>query len=238
MLLSAGDDDKIFLEVESSKSGMTPMEEAPSHIVASAVVDAGAGKPAADGPCAGGVVFLVGFMGCGKTTVGRRLAKLLRGRFVDLDAFIERTAGRKIADIFRSEGEAGFRRRERAALLQVCADMTADPAPWKVVALGGGTFTVAANREDIRRTGCSVWLDAPFELSAVRVAQNGGRPLWSSLEEARARYEARRTDYAQADVRLCVTNAAPSRIAADIVQALAARQAHLQGLTTNPPHPV
>lgn len=237
MLLSAAGGDKIFLEVESSKSGVTLMEEGPSHIV-SAVVDAGAEKPAADGLCKGGVVFLVGFMGCGKTTVGRRLAKLLRGRFADLDAFIERTAGRTIADLFRLEGETGFRRREQAALVRLCTELTQDRTPWKVVALGGGTFTIAANRDYIRRTGRSVWLDAPFELSATRIARDGGRPLWTSLEEARARYEARRTDYAQADIRLCVTNAAPSRIAADIVQALAARQAHLQGLTTNPPHPV
>lgn len=125
----------------------------------------------------GGVVFLVGFMGCGKTTVGRRLATLLQGSFVDLDEYIERAAGRTIPDLFRLEGEAGFRRREQAALVQLCAALANDPTPWKVVALGGGTFTVEANRDCVRRNGCSVWLDVPFEVLAARIMRDGGSSI-------------------------------------------------------------
>ncbi|MCS7079634.1 MAG: shikimate kinase [Chloracidobacterium sp.] len=172
----------------------------------------------------GGVVFLVGFMGCGKTTVGRRLATLLQGSFVDLDEYIERAAGRTIPDLFRLEGEAGFRRREQAALVQLCAALANDPTPWKVVALGGGTFTVEANRDCVRRNGCSVWLDVPFEVLAARIMRDGGRPLWTSQADAEWRYWRRRADYAHADIHLPVGDRTPDQAAAAIAQALAAWQ--------------
>ncbi|MGQ9897261.1 MAG: shikimate kinase [Acidobacteriota bacterium] len=166
------------------------------------------------------ILFLVGFMGSGKTTVGQRLAARLGGRFVDLDERIARAAGCSISELFRMEGETGFRRREHAVLIQVCAELLQDNRPWNVVALGGGTFTRPENRNHIRQTGYSVWLDVPFDLLATRVALDGSRPLWTSADEARLRYKQRQADYAHADIHLPVGTAPPGQVVEDILRAL------------------
>lgn len=100
-------------------------------------------------------LYLVGFMGCGKTTVGRLLAQRLGWRFFDLDEELERHQGRTIAQIFAEQGEPYFRQVERA-LLEETLTGSAEPA---VVALGGGTFAQADNFDRIRSDGgVSVWL--------------------------------------------------------------------------------
>jgi shikimate kinase len=169
-----------------------------------------------------GIIFLVGFMGSGKTTVGQHLAARLGGRFIDLDERIAQAAGRSIPELFQTEGETGFRQREHAALVQVCAALRQDDLLWNIVALGGGTFTRPENRNYIRQTGCSVWLDVPFDILATRVVPDGRRPLWTSVDEARLRYEQRRADYAQADIRVPVGTAPPEQVAEDVLQALSA----------------
>ncbi|OYT73876.1 MAG: shikimate kinase [Chloracidobacterium sp. CP2_5A] len=166
-------------------------------------------------------LFLVGFMGCGKTTLGRLAAARLGGRFFDLDERIVAAAGRPIRDIFQLEGEAGFRRRESDLLRRLCAEEQRDRR-WSVIALGGGAFASPENRACIAQSGCSLWLDVPFEVLAARVARDGSRPLWSSLEDARSRYQLRRSDYAQADIHLAVGNATPQEAASRIIRALAA----------------
>src|SRR6185436_4433998 len=107
-------------------------------------------------------VFLVGFMGSGKTEVGRRVARLLGARFFDLDHVIEESARASIAAQFARDGEAAFRLRECAALEQVCAEASTQAAGI-VVATGGGLYANAAHRAAIARGGgIAVWLDAPL----------------------------------------------------------------------------
>ncbi len=185
-----------------------------------------------------GIIFLVGFMGSGKTTVGQHLAARLGGRFIDLDERITQAAGRSIPELFQMEGETGFRQREHAVLAKVCAELRQGDLLWNIVALGGGTFTRPENRNCIRQTGCSVWLDVPFDILATRVAPDGRRPLWTSADEVRLRYEQRRADYAQADICVPVKTAPPEQVAEQVLQALSAFQqaSSSKSLTTQPGH--
>lgn len=145
-------------------------------------------------------VFLTGFMGAGKTTVGRSLAGLLEMPFTDLDGEITRRAGCSIPEIFERSGEAGFRRLEQEALRGVCT------GPECVVATGGGTMTVAENRELIRQSGLSVWLRPSFETIVRRIGprEKAGRPLFESVERARELYESRVPIYAMSDVEVVI----------------------------------
>jgi shikimate kinase len=117
-------------------------------------------------------LVLVGMMGSGKTTVGEVCAAQLHRPFFDTDALVEAMAGSTVADIFRDEGEAGFRARERAAV----ADALASPTPL-VIACGGGAVVDGENRAALRRAGFVVWLDAPAEVLAARVGDDTTRPL-------------------------------------------------------------
>jgi shikimate kinase/3-dehydroquinate synthase len=121
-------------------------------------------------------VFLVGFMGAGKSAAGRALAARLGVGFVDLDEIVEAEAGESVAAIFSAEGEEGFRRRETAALAQVTGGGAG------VVATGGGTPTWGDNLVRMRRAGLVVELTAPLEILLARAAADGGaerRPLLS-----------------------------------------------------------
>ena len=104
-----------------------------------------------------GTIFLVGYRGTGKTTIGRILAERLGWAFADVDDRIELVAGRSIKDIFATEGEPGFRDREAAALAELCARSGC------VVATGGGAILREANRAVLRANGFVVWLTAAPE---------------------------------------------------------------------------
>ncbi|MFQ5478113.1 MAG: shikimate kinase [Candidatus Binatia bacterium] len=142
-------------------------------------------------------VIITGFMGSGKTAVGKRLAKRLGWAFVDLDELVEEREGRPIADIFESGGEQEFRRLERSAL----ADLElASPA---IVATGGGTFMDPANRRRLKELGVVVCLVADMDTILERVSRNDTRPLAAGRDsEARLRrlWEKRLPDYRKADV--------------------------------------
>jgi shikimate kinase len=116
-------------------------------------------------------VFLVGPMGAGKSTIGRHLAALLGKRFVDADREIEERTGARVALIFELEGEAGFRRRERAALdeLTALSDI--------VLATGGGAVLDPANRSLLRSRGTVVYLHAPLDALFRRTRRDHNRPL-------------------------------------------------------------
>jgi shikimate kinase len=119
-------------------------------------------------------LVLIGLMGAGKTTVGKRCAEALARPFVDTDDLIVAQAGASVPEIFAAEGEHGFRARERAAV----ADAVASPEPL-VIACGGGAMVDAENRRTVRSAGFVVWLScAPDELAA-RVERDGTatRPL-------------------------------------------------------------
>ncbi len=120
-------------------------------------------------------VALVGLRGTGKTTVGRVVAARLGWRFADVDDVVEADAGMTVADIFRREGEAGFRARESAALAAV---FDGDRV---VVATGGGAVLAAANRDLLRRAGLVAWLTADPAVLAARLA---GDPLSTTRRPA------------------------------------------------------
>lgn len=141
-----------------------------------------------------GRVYLVGFMGAGKSTIGRALAERLGVPFVDLDEAFEALSGLTIRRAFEERGEPWFRERE-AELLR-----GTEVLPGAVVALGGGTFTFPENRAVVQRSGRSLFLDVPFAVIAARLgAKAADRPLFRSVEEARSLYEARLASYRLSD---------------------------------------
>jgi shikimate kinase len=117
------------------------------------------------------IIFLVGMPGAGKSVVGRELAGRLGVPFVDLDAEIERVAGRTVPQIFADDGEESFRALEAQALVNAGTD---DPS---VVACGGGVVLEPANRITLRATGTVVFLDVPLETLRARVRPGDDRPL-------------------------------------------------------------
>jgi shikimate kinase len=164
-----------------------------------------------------GTVYLVGFMGAGKTSVGRRVAELLGRDFVDLDARIEASAGAPIQEIFRTRGEPEFRRLERAELESASALGNA------VVALGGGAFCSPENAALVRATGASVYLEASADVLFERCAPDGSRPLFSTRDAMEALLERRRPLYANADLRVDTSRLSVEEAARAVVAALGVR---------------
>jgi len=157
------------------------------------------------------VVYLVGFMGAGKSVVGERLAEMLRRPFFDLDREIEKRAAMTIPEIFRYYGEARFRALETEELAHA-SDLTD-----AVVALGGGTFCSVENREIVARTGVSVWLDAPLELLFERCCVEAAvRPLFTTREEMAGLLERRRPFYAESALHVMVAGRSADEIAREI----------------------
>jgi shikimate kinase len=144
-------------------------------------------------------IWLVGFMGSGKTTVGRILARRLALPFFDLDAEIEAASSMPVRAIFETEGEAEFRRRERAYVEGSLA------IPEGVFAAGGGTFVAEANRRAILREGVSIFLDVPFEVLVSRVPAKADRPLFGDAAQARRLLEERRPFYRMATISISLT---------------------------------
>ena len=116
-------------------------------------------------------IVLVGLMGAGKSSVGRRLAEKLGLPFVDADHEIEAAAGKTIPEIFADHGEAYFREGERRVIARLLANGA------QVLATGGGAFMNEETRGRIREHGISVWLKAPLDLLMKRVAKRQDRPL-------------------------------------------------------------
>jgi len=145
-------------------------------------------------------IVLTGFMGAGKTTVGRRVAGILGWPFADLDERIEARCGASVREIFEREGEAAFRAVEREELARAV-----EPDPI-VVATGGGTLAYAANLELARQGGIVVWLNPAFATIARRVGGRGkeDRPLFRDEESAFALYRQRLPAYSEADLKLDV----------------------------------
>ena len=146
-------------------------------------------------------VALVGFMGAGKTTVGRALAERLGWRFADLDDLIQAREGRSVEEIFRDQGEAGFRKLERLMVREVAS--AKEPAPL-VLALGGGAFPEETVQEVLREAGIpAVFLDAPVEELFRRSEQpDVVRPLRRDREQFRELCERRRPAYLKAHLRI------------------------------------
>lgn len=148
-------------------------------------------------------VFLIGFMGSGKTHWGRILAEKRACPFLDLDAFIEENEGKTIAAIFAETGENGFRILERENLLRLAT------LPPSVVATGGGTPCFFDNMERMKQQGRTIYLKTPPEVLFERLKpERAQRPLLKDLDDAglqafiRERLEMREPYYLQADVVL------------------------------------
>ena len=156
-------------------------------------------------------LILCGFMGCGKTTVGRRLARLTGRRFVDMDAVIEEEAGMRVKEIFDRYGEADFRRREREA----CAALAA--AEGLVIAAGGGALTFPENAAALAATGAIVLLEVSPETVLRRLEGDDSRPLLRRPDKAEAVLMERREPLYRAAASVTVSGEAdPDAVAAKI----------------------
>lgn len=139
-------------------------------------------------------IVLVGFMGAGKTTVGRELARQLGWRFEDLDARLEARLGTPIATLFRQRGEAAFREEERReaeslALVTQC-----------VIAAGGGAFAEPATRDALCRGALSVWLRCDLDTLLGRIPLDGSRPKATDRATMRQLLDQREPSYRLADL--------------------------------------
>jgi shikimate kinase len=160
-------------------------------------------------------VFLVGFMGAGKTSVGRSLSRRLGWDFEDLDDRIQARAGRAIAEIFCDSGEREFRRLENTALRELLSELSAGP---RIVALGGGAFAQPENATLLESTGASViFLDGPAEELFRRCEQErSNRPLLRDAKQFRELYEQRRSSYRKASWRIDTTGKDVDGVAAEV----------------------
>jgi shikimate kinase len=169
-------------------------------------------------------VILIGFMGAGKSSVGRTLAEQLGWTFEDLDDRIERREGRKVAEIFRASSEEGFRRAEHAALKELLRELRSGVQ--RIVALGGGAFVQKKNAALIEAGAVpTVFLDAAVEELWRRCRQQAEeqgieRPLLSSLEQFGELYEARQPHYLKASFRQQTGGKSVQEIATEVMQAL------------------
>jgi shikimate kinase len=145
-------------------------------------------------------IYLVGFMGSGKSTVGRLLAQRLGWDFVDLDAEIESRYGAPIPEIFEREGEPAFRDLEHQALdEQVRLVRRGRP---RVVALGGGAFAGDRNRDALATAGVSIWLECPVEVLWERISHEQHRPLARDRGAFQRLLDERLSSYLEADFRV------------------------------------
>jgi shikimate kinase len=152
-------------------------------------------------------IYLVGFMGSGKSTVGQLLAAHIGWPFADLDRDIEAKQQKTIPELFETLGEAAFRRIESDALTQrVRAVKNGRPI---VLSLGGGAYVSPANAELVDSSGISIWLDTPFETIQARVSRENHRPLASDPVFFRQLFLARRDAYAKAAFTVPVTSDDP-----------------------------
>ena len=147
-------------------------------------------------------IYIVGFMGSGKTTVGRLLADELGWRFADLDDDIEHSQHKSIAQIFETHGEDEFRRIEHEAIQQRIRSIQRGTPT--VLALGGGAFTRKENIDLLQDNGVTVWIDADYDIVRRRVQGSEHRPLARDPERFERLYRERRTFYEQAEFRVPV----------------------------------
>jgi shikimate kinase len=164
-------------------------------------------------------IVLVGMMGVGKSSVGRRLATQLAIPFVDADSEIEKAAGMSIADIFARHGEADFRSGEARVIARLL-----ESGP-QVLATGGGAFMNPDVRAAIRAKGISIWLNADFDVLMRRISKRKNeRPLLQTADPAdtlRALLKEREPTYAQADLTVHSRDVSHDAVVAEIIAALA-----------------
>ena len=168
-------------------------------------------------------VALVGLMGAGKTTVGRRLAEAFALPFTDADEEIEKAAGQSIADIFANYGEKGFRDGEQRVIARLL------DSPVQILATGGGALTSVLTRANLKAKAITVWLKTDLNVLARRVANKPHRPLLKDrdpMEVLREHVKTRYPLYEIADI-VIDTGDQPHGKAVDMV--IEALRAHVEG---------
>ena len=168
---------------------------------------------------AGRPLVLVGMMGAGKTTVGRRLAARLNRRFLDSDDEVEKAAGMTIPEIFTQRGEADFRAGETRVISRVLREADI------VLATGGGAFINPETREAIKAGAVSVWIKADTDLLFARVSRRANRPLLKTADPRKTLQDlidVRYPVYAEADVTVVSRDVPQDAVAEEIVEAVAA----------------
>ncbi len=164
-------------------------------------------------------IVMVGMMGCGKTSIGRRLANVLELKFIDADDEIEKAAGMTINEIFAELGETHFRDGERRVIARLLAGGA------QILATGGGAFMCEATRRAIKTGAISVWLKADLPVLMKRVMRRDHRPLLKTNDpEARMRelLVARSPIYAEADITVHSRDVSHDEIMTEILEKLAA----------------
>lgn len=155
-------------------------------------------------------IALCGFMGCGKTCIGKELSKLMGMRLVDTDELIEKEQNKTISQIFDESGEAYFRELEFEMCKKV-AEMSNT-----VISTGGGAMTFKRNAQAIKKGAKVVFLDASFDVICKRVGDASTRPLFKNKENAKKLYDERKQKYIDAADIIVNGDMSPARIAAEI----------------------
>ena len=168
-------------------------------------------------------IVLVGLMGAGKSTVGRRLARRLDLPFIDSDAAIEDAAGLSAGEVFERYGEADFRDGERRLVARLI------DGPIRVIATGGGAYVNEQTRKLLNERAITVWLDAPVDLLAERTARRPDtRPMLKGGDRAEILgklIDERRPSYAEAHIRIPSNGGSHGEVVEAIIAAL---ERHLQ----------
>jgi len=162
-------------------------------------------------------IVLVGLMGAGKSSIGRRLAQTLALPFTDADSEIETAAGLSIEEIFARDGEAAFRSGERRVIARLLDN------PTQVLATGGGAFMDPETRTLIRERAISIWLRAELDVLMARVARRNNRPLLKAGDPRAilaGLIEARYPVYAEADITVESIDGPPEATLAKVITAL------------------
>lgn len=165
-------------------------------------------------------IFITGYMGAGKTTVGKELSDILQLPFVDLDEYIAREVKKSISQIFAEEGEDAFRQYERQALLALCAKKERH-----IIALGGGTICYLNNHIAILQSGIAVYLYQPWETIATYLKELPKRPLvtQNSLAELEGIFRKREHFYEQSQLTIPINTTFEAKTLANYLKLLTNR---------------
>jgi len=160
-------------------------------------------------------VFFVGFMGAGKTSTARKLARLIGCAAIDMDTYIERSCGMKVKEIFAEVGEEGFRSIETDVLRELALG---EP---RLISCGGGVVLAEENRSILKKGGCVVYLKVTAQEAASRISDIATRPLFGDLENAQRVLEGRLPLYEEvADVLIETAGRGTSLIAREVFRRL------------------
>jgi shikimate kinase len=159
-------------------------------------------------------IYLVGFMGSGKSTIGKILAKKLNMKFIDIDEEIERIEGMKISQIFEKKGEKYFRDLEKKLITEFIK------RKGYVVSTGGGLGADINNMENMKKNGVVVWLDVPLDIILKRTKKDKTeRPLLNQpVEKIKELYENRKKIYKMADIHIKAKDKSPDEISQEIIK--------------------